>query len=254
MNKNIFSPLAIVLVLFFSFSAASCQNSSTSVKDSTENANTPAGGSVSVEEFEKQLTQTPNGQVVDVRTTKEFTGGHLKNAVNIDVNSSDFEQQIATLDKTQPVFVYCLAGSRSASAASYMRKQGFATVYEMSGGILKWKSAGKALETGNAAPKKQGMTAEEFNKLITTDNYVLVDYNAKWCKPCIQMAPMLDKVATDKKDKLTLLKIDADENPELLKQKGVDDIPVLELYYKGEVVWKHHGLIDEATLLKETKL
>lgn len=254
MNKNIFSPLAIVLVLFLSFTAASCQNSNTSVKDSTGKTHTPAGGSVSVEEFEKQLAQTPNGQVVDVRTTSEFTGGHLKNAINIDVNSSDFEQQIATLDKNQPVFVYCLAGSRSASAASYMRGQGFATVFEMDGGILKWKSAGKGLETGNAAPKKQGMTTEQFNKLVTTNNYILVDYNAKWCKPCIQMAPMLDKVATDKKDKLTLLKIDADENPELLKQKGIDDIPVLELYHKGEVIWKHRGLIDEATLLKETQL
>ena len=254
MTKTIFNPIALALVLFFSISAASCQNRSSQQKDSISSSSAPAGGSVSVEEFEKQLTQTPNGQVVDVRTPGEFTGGHLKNAVNIDVNSSDFQQQIATLDKNQPVFVYCLAGSRSASAASYMRGQGFATVYEMNGGILKWKSAGKALETGNAAPKKQGMALADFNKLVNTDSYVLVDYNAKWCKPCIQMAPMLDKVAADKKDKLTLLKIDADENPELLKQKSIDDIPVLELYHKGEVIWKHRGLIDEATLLKETQL
>jgi thioredoxin 1 len=252
MTRTIFNPLALVLVLFLSFSAASCQNTKSKQQDSTS---TPAGGSISADEFDNLLKQTADAQVLDVRTAGEFTGGHLKNAINIDVNSADFEQQITTLDKTKPVFVYCLAGSRSASAAKYMRAQGFATVYEMSGGILKWNNAGKPLETGNATPKKQGMSMDDFNKKITADtNYVLVDYNATWCKPCIQMKPMLDKVATDKKDKLTLLKIDADENPELLQQKGISDIPVLELYYKGKLVWQHKGLIDEATLLKETKL
>jgi thioredoxin 1 len=68
------------------------------------------------------------------------------------------------------------------------------------------------------------------------------------------MKPMLDKVAADKKDKLVLLKIDADENPELLKQQNINNIPVLVLYHKGQLVWQHKGLIDEATLLKETKL
>lgn len=256
MTKTIFTPFALVLVLFLSISAAACQNPKTGAADSAANntAQAPAGGNVSVDEFEKQIAASADAQIVDVRTPGEFVGGHLKNAQNIDVNSSNFSQQIAGLDKSKPVFVYCLAGSRSASAASYMRQQGFSTVYEMSGGIIKWNNAGKPLETGNAAPKKQGMSLDEFNKLVNTDKYVLVDYNAKWCKPCIQMAPMLDKVANDKKDKMTLLKIDADANPELLKQKGVEDIPVLELYYKGEVIWKHHGLVDEATLLKETKL
>jgi rhodanese-related sulfurtransferase len=252
--RNIFNPLAFVLILFLSISAASCQNPKTNKSDSTSAATAPTGGNISVDEFEKLLTQTAGAQVVDVRTPGEFTGGHLKNAENIDVNSADFEQKIATLDKTKPVFVYCLAGSRSASAASYMRKQGFSTVYEMNGGILKWNNAGKPVETGSAAPKKQGMSMDDFNKKITTDSYVLVDYNATWCKPCIQMKPMLDKVAADKKDKLVLLKIDADENPELLKQQNINDIPVLALYHKGQLVWQHKGLIDEATLLKETKL
>ncbi|KAB2915649.1 MAG: thioredoxin [Bacteroidetes bacterium] len=249
MNKYVFNPLLFVAVLFISISAASCQN--TKQKDSTIAAK---GGKVAVEEFEKLLTQTTDAQLIDVRTPDEYTGGHIANAVNINVNGDDFEQAVGALDKTKPVFVYCLAGSRSESAADYMRAQGFATVYELKGGVLKWQAAGKNLETGSATPKKQGMTQEEFLKKVTTENYVLVDYHATWCKPCIQMAPMLDKVAADKKDKLTLLKVDADENPLLMQQKGFSEIPVLELYHKGKLVWSHKGLIDEAALLSGTKL
>lgn len=252
MTKNIFAPLTVALILFLNIGVTSCQNSSSKQKESTSTAS--KGGSVSVDEFEKQLVQSTNANIIDVRTPGEFVGGHLKNAVNININSADFKQKVETLDKNKPVFVYCLSGGRSSTAASYMRKQGFATVYEMSGGMLKWNNAGKPVETGNTAPKNDGISINEFNKQVNTDSYVLVDYNAKWCKPCIKMAPMLEKVATDKKDKLMLLKIDADENPSLIKLQNIQDIPVLVLYHKGKEVWRHNGLIDEATLLKETKL
>jgi thioredoxin 1 len=51
---------------------------------------------------------------------------------------------------------------------------------------------------------------------------------------------------------MSLLKIDADVNKELIKQKGISDIPYLELYKDGKLVWKHDGFIDEDQLLKET--
>ncbi|MEO8759652.1 MAG: thioredoxin family protein, partial [Bacteroidia bacterium] len=94
----------------------------------------------------------------------------------------------------------------------------------------------------------------DFNKAVTSDKYVLVDFNAKWCKPCKKMAPMLESIADKKKDKLILIKIDADENKELLKEKQIEAIPFFELYKDGKLVWKHQGEIDEATLLKETNL
>jgi len=98
------------------------------------------------------------------------------------------------------------------------------------------------------------MSLADFNKQVTSDKYVLVDYNAKWCKPCKKMVPMLESVADKRRDKVILLKIDADENKELLKEKGIDAIPIVELYKEGKLVWKHSGEIDETTLLKETKL
>lgn len=243
-KKLAFLPLFVFLALGI---VASCQ-------DKNSSANQAGGGSVSVEEFDELLQSSPGAYVIDVRTAEEFAEGHVKNAVNIDVNSASFEAEIGKLDTSKAILVYCLAGSRSASAATYMRKHGFKTVYEMKGGILKWKKAGKPLVAAGSQNNTGGLTPDEFTKLVTTENYVLVDYHAKWCKPCKEMAPMLDKVAADKKDKLTLLKIDADANDALLQQKGIDAIPVLELYHKGKLVWKHQGAIDEVTLLQETKL
>src|SRR5579872_3318568 len=192
---------------------------------------------ISVDQFEKKLAETPGAQLVDVRTADEYADGHLKNSVNMNVNREDYKQMFATLDKSRPVFVYCKAGSRSARAASIMQDMGFKEIYNMDGGIMKWDNAGKPIENGSA-PKPVGMSVSDFNKLVAVKNYVLVDYNAPWCEPCKKMMPVLESLAQKKKDKLTLLKIDADDNKALLKEKGIAGIPYLELYLDGKLVWK----------------
>jgi thioredoxin-like negative regulator of GroEL len=68
------------------------------------------------------------------------------------------------------------------------------------------------------------------------------------------MLPFLEAIAEKKKDKMTLLKVDADDNKDLLKQKSISGIPYLELYQDGKLIWKHEGFIEEVDLLKETKL
>jgi len=150
--------------------------------------------------------------------------------------------------------VYCLSGGRSSSATELMSDKGFLEVYNMQGGIMKWNANNKPLDTGTEIPVYKGLSIEEFTSLIKTEKYVLVDYNAKWCMPCKKMAPMLDSFSENRKEKLFLVKIDADENKKLLEEKHIESIPVLELYKNGKLLWKHEGEIDEATLIKETKL
>ena len=124
----------------------------------------------------------------------------------------------------------------------------------MEGGIMQWRSAGKPTETGVGATFKPSLNLETFGKLTSSNKYVLVDFNATWCEPCKKMMPVLESLAEKKKDKLSLVKIDADDNKDLLIQKGIASIPYLELYKDGTLVWKHSGYIDEDALLKETKL
>lgn len=237
-NKKWSVLLAVVVLLF---SACSQQSSK--------------GGKVSPDEFEKLIASTEGAQIVDVRTAEEYASGHVAKAVNMDINTSDFEQKIGALDKTKPVFVYCLSGGRSAGAVSVLEKNGFTTIYEMPG-MIAWNSANKPVETveSSAAPKVKGLTEAEYLETVKSDKYVLVDFNAVWCGPCKKLTPILDKIAEDKKDKLILLKIDADENPELLQSKGIEGIPYLELYKGGKLVWSYKGFISEADILAQTKL
>jgi len=94
---------------------------------------------ITPEAFSKKLEMTENPQLIDVRTPDEFSEGHLKNALNIDINGDDFEKQLQTLDKNAPVYVYCRSGGRSTKAVEQMKQMGFREIYELEGGILSWK-------------------------------------------------------------------------------------------------------------------
>ena len=225
---------------------ASCQNSSSSQGAINQ--------TISVDEFQSKLSTLNNTQLIDVRTPEEYAGGHLKNAINMNYISDDFEEELGKLDKSKPVLVYCLSGGRSSRAANKIQDMGFSAVYNMDGGIMKWSNAGKPLDKSSAPPKANGMTTEVFSKMVLGNKYVLVDYNAKWCESCKKMIPILESVTAKEKDSLSLLKIDADDNTELMKQKDISSIPHLELYKNGLLVWTHDGFIDEDKLLKETKL
>ena len=78
--------------------------------------------------------------VVDVRTDGEWNAGHLKDALHIDISSSDFEKKIKAIEKNKTVVVYCAVGGRSSRAASSMTKMGFKKVYNMDGGYNGWSA------------------------------------------------------------------------------------------------------------------
>ena len=109
-------------------------------------ANSQKGKLLTPEVFEKMLHETPEAQVIDVRTPEEFNDGHLKNALNMNVNSKDFENRAPYLDKTKPLFVYCYSGGRSAKACEYFEKMGFKVIYDMEGGYSAWTDANLPVE------------------------------------------------------------------------------------------------------------
>ena len=86
--------------------------------------------------------KNPGVVVLDVRTAGEFASGHIENAINIDVESSDFDAQIAKLDKKVEYAVYCHSGRRSGIATEKMAKSGFEKVTNLNGGIQAWQAAG----------------------------------------------------------------------------------------------------------------
>lgn len=123
--KNII--LAIMVMLGFSCSSNG-QNSEFENMDVNQFANYITNDSV---------------QTLDVRTPDEYSEGHIKGAVNINVYDNDFlDEATKELDKSRPVAVYCRSGKRSADAAQKLSAAGY-KVTNLEGGILAWQNSGK---------------------------------------------------------------------------------------------------------------
>ena len=99
---------------------------------------------LNVEEFAAKIAD-PSVVVMDVRTSDEFLSGHLANAMNIDYNAGNFENDIQGLDKNKTYAVYCHSGRRSGLATEIMAKQGFTHVFNLNGGVTEWTASGKQL-------------------------------------------------------------------------------------------------------------
>lgn len=105
-----------------------------------------AGSSLSAADF-AAAAKLPDTILLDVRTPSEFAAGHLAGAVNLDVESTTFPQSVATLDPAKTYAVYCRSGSRSKAAMSVMGQSGFSHLFDLTGGIGAWQSAGGQVVT-----------------------------------------------------------------------------------------------------------
>ena len=215
-----------------------------SCKAQTKNA-------LTADAFEKEITTKENIQILDVRTPGEYFSGHIKNALQADWNNkTEFERRLAFIDKDKPVYVYCLAGGRSAAAADKMRKAGYKNVYELKGGTNAWRAANKPLE--GASTEKQ-MTIDELNATIKGSKIVLVDFGASWCPPCKQMEPVLKSLTENNKDKFTLLQVDGGRDQDILQAYKVTALPVFIVFKDGKQVWRKEGIATEKEIAEQFK-
>ncbi|MEU3020363.1 thioredoxin [Nocardiopsis sp. NPDC007018] len=95
-------------------------------------------------------------------------------------------------------------------------------------------------------------TDASFEKVVLkNDKPVLVDFWADWCGPCKQMAPVLDKLAANHGDKIDVVKINTDQNPETPRAYNVLSLPTMNVYKDGEVVKQIIGAKPTRLLEKE---
>ena len=197
--------------------------------------------------FTKEIENTTNAQILDVRTAEEFAVEHLQKAENVNWLSNDFTTNISKYDKSQPVFVYCKSGRRSHQAAEKLAELGFTNIIEMEGGIINWAAEGLSKPT----EKRIGITQKEFNNLLETDKKVLIDFYAEWCAPCKKMTPYLLKIQKELADKVVIIRLDADKNKSLLTEMKINELPTLFLYENKQLKWQHSGYISETDLRKQ---
>ena len=199
-------------------------------------------------EFE-QAIQKENVQVLDVRTGDEYKSGHIKNSLQADwINKQQFNDRVQHLDKTKPLYVYCASGGRSHAAAEYFRSNGYTAVYELSGGLTKWKADQKPVE---GMPEGKPITMEEYAGKTSGAATILVDFGAEWCPPCKKMKPVLQQLQAEAGSSFKLVKIDAGIQTELMKQVKVEDVPTFIIYKNGKETWRHHGIVSLEELKKQ---
>lgn len=230
-----------VVVLFLGSLLASCSNGQQNAAFLLE----PVA-------FEQKIRDTKDAVVLDVRTPGEYSKGHLNDALNADWNGSEFKNQIKALNKSEPVFVYCMSGNRSGSAAAAMRADGFTQVYELTGGIMKWRALNMPEVTRKVSAVSE-MSVSDFNNLLNTEKIVLVDFYADWCAPCKKMKPYLDEIDRDMTSTVTVVRINADDHPSLCKSLNIDALPVLQVYKSKEMTWMHKGFIGKDEVLNHLK-
>ena len=200
---------------------------------------------LSIDDFEKKYAEIPTAQLVDVRTSGEYGGGHLPKAQNIDYKSADFTTKIQTLDKSKPVFLYCLSGGRSGEAMTILKQNGFSEVYNMGGGYLKWTSKMKPVEGVKPVDSANGLSKEYMDKLLKDNKIVVLDFYASWCAPCLKMMPTIDKLSAEMKGKVAFEKVDSDANKALVAEYKIDEIPTFLIYKNGKMTMRAVGFQTE---------
>jgi thioredoxin 1 len=96
------------------------------------------------------------------------------------------------------------------------------------------------------------VTDASFNEAVLhSDKPVLVDFWATWCGPCRMVAPVLEEIAAEHKDKITVAKLDVDANPTIARDYQVLSIPTLMVFKGGEKVKEIVGARPKAALVND---
>jgi thioredoxin 1 len=83
---------------------------------------------------------------------------------------------------------------------------------------------------------------QEFDELLAKEKFVLVDFWATWCTPCRMIAPVIEKLSEQYEGKITVAKVDVDQNQELSIRYGISSIPTVILYKDGKIAAKEIGV------------
>ena len=90
---------------------------------------------------------------------------------------------------------------------------------------------------------------ESFEEeVLQSERPVLIDYWAEWCGPCKMIAPVLDEIATEYSDRLKVVKLNIDDNPQTPPKYGIRGIPTLMVFKNGQVEATKVGSVSKAQL------
>ncbi len=87
------------------------------------------------------------------------------------------------------------------------------------------------------------MSFNEFEKILSDNKLVFVDFFASWCGPCKMFAPVVEQISQKYDDRVTVLKVDIDENSEIAEKYSIQSVPTSILFKGGDAVERVSGMI-----------
>ena len=93
------------------------------------------------------------------------------------------------------------------------------------------------------------VTDDTFESIIADNKLVLVDFWAPWCGPCRMVAPVLDEIAGEHGDKVTIVKVNTDENQAVASKHGIMSIPTMMLFKDGEKIDQMVGALPKPQIM-----
>jgi thioredoxin 1 len=235
-NSIKFAPIMKYFYLSLMVLAFACQNASkTNILTSKD--------------FNDKINSGGNIQILDVRTEEEFNEGHILNAINIDVNSDNFEAKVGQLYKDIPTLVYCRSGARSSNAIEIMSKMGFKELSNLEGGIVQWSKDQLPVTPPSQAKEKYiGDDIATFKEAIKGSKLIMADFNAEWCGPCKMMKPYVELFKETKKDDVIIYAIDTDVHQALSNEYKIESLPTIMLFKNNEMVYQNIGYMSKENL------
>ena len=201
---------------------------------------------VDAAKFSKAIA-APDAQILDVRTASEYQSGHIANALQANwLDPREFKNRTQYLDKSKTIYIYCQSGGRSASAQTALIQAGF-NVVNLEGGISNWRMQEMPIE---GAGNKAQMRVVDFEKLIESNEYVLVEIGALWCPPCRKMQPVLYGLKQSPPKPFYFLAVDGGQDMEVMQSVKADDLPTFILYKSGIEVWRKVGVTPKEDFVK----
>jgi thioredoxin 1 len=89
-----------------------------------------------------------------------------------------------------------------------------------------------------------------FENLIASEKPVLIDFFATWCGPCQMLTPILKQVKDSLGERVSVIKIDVDNNQELASKMGVRGVPTMMLYQNGQQLWRQSGVLSKEEIIQ----